>query len=46
MNTYEIEFTYEGSRYTEEVTAQNSNAANKLIRARYPGCSIWNTRKK
>jgi hypothetical protein len=46
MHTYEIEFTWQGQRYSETVRASSTFAARKLILTRYPGANIWNIRQK
>lgn len=45
MHTYEVSFTWKGSRYTETFAASSSFAARRLVADRFPGCSIWSIRQ-
>ena len=46
MRTYEVEFTWRGSRYSDTYQASSYFAARRLVEERYPGAVIWNIRQR
>ena len=45
MQEYEVKIQLPGKIFTDTVKAGDSNTANQIMKARYPGCVILNTKK-
>jgi hypothetical protein len=46
MNTYEVQFKFNGRIYRELVSTTDGIKARELIKGRYPGSVILSARKK